>query len=271
MPEVISQDGTAIGYDLMGEGPLVILVAGATQYRGIDRTRMPGLQRQLARRYSVINYDRRGRGASGDGAPYAVAREVEDIAALMAAHGGEARVFGVSSGAVLAVEAAAAMPRKIKSLALYEPPIDPALSAAHYRREHQAMAALAAEGRPGEMMRQFLLGMGMSEDVLSGFEADPVWSVYSAAGLTLEHDFRLLAEARRGEAPPEHWQNAIMPALVLDGDRSFPFIAGGADWVASSLHNVERVTLADQGHEYDPAVLAPLLTVFFERGSVQVH
>lgn len=271
MPEVISKDGTAIGYDIAGHGPLVILIAGATQHRGIDRTRMPSLQAQLARNFSVINYDRRGRGASGDTKPYAVAREIEDISALMTAHGGEARLIGVSSGAVLALEAAATMPRVVKSLALYEPPIDPALSAAHYQREHQAMAALAAEGRAGEMMRRFLLGVGMNAEVLTGFEADPVWPIYAAAGLTLEHDFRLIAEARQGDAPPEHWQNAIMPALVMDGDKSFPFIAAGADWVASSLHNAERVTLADQGHEFDPGLLAPLLTVFFERGSVQVH
>lgn len=271
MPEVISQDGTVIGYDIEGHGPLVILVAGATQYRAIDRTRTPSLQKQLAKRFAVINYDRRGRGESGDISPYAVKREIEDIAALMAAHGGEARLFGMSSGAVLALEAAAVMPRTIKSLALYEPPINPAASAEHYQNEHRAMAALAAEGRAGEMMRQFLLGVGMDAEVLAGFESDPVWPIFSAAGLSIEHDYRVLADARISDTPPERWQNAIMPVLVLDGDKSFPFMAAGADWVASTLHNVERITLADQGHEYDPAILAPLLTVFFERGSVQVH
>lgn len=271
MPEVISKDGTVIGYDIEGHGPLVILVAGATQYRAIDRTRTPSLQKQLARQFTVINYDRRGRGDSSDTWPYAVAREIEDIAALISANGGEARIFGMSSGAVLAMEAAAAMPRVIKSLALYEPPIDPDASVAHYRDEHRTMATLAAEGRASDMMSRFLLGVGMSEDVLKGFQDDPIWPIYAAAGLTLEHDYRVLADARASDAPPERWQNAIMPVLVLDGDKSLPFMAAGADWVASTLHNVERVTLADQGHEYDPAILAPLLTVFFERGSVQVH
>ena len=270
MPQVTSKDGITIGYDVTGSGPAVILVAGATQYRAVDHV-TPILIELLAQHFTVINYDRRGRGESTDKWPYAVAREVEDIAALLDVAGGEAFVFGMSSGAVLALEAAAAMPRKIKALALYEPPIDPGRSGDAYRYEHMQMAVQAAQGRAAEMMSDFLLGVGMSGAELAGFKQSPTWPAFAAVGLTLEHDYRILADARGSVGPPERWQNAIMPVLVLDGDRSFPFMAAGAEWVASALHNVERMTLAGQSHEYDPKILAPLLAVFFQLGSVQVH
>lgn len=270
MPQVTSKDGVTIGYDVIGSGPAVILVAGATQYRAVDRV-TPVLIGVLAQHFTVINYDRRGRGASSDKWPYAVAREVEDIAALLGVAGGEAYVFGVSSGAVLALEAAAAMPRKIKGLALYEPPIDPARSGDAYRYEHMQMALQAAQGRSAEMMSDFLLSVGMPKEALDGLKTSPGWPAFAAVGMTLEHDYRILADARASDTPPERWQNAIMPVLVLDGDKSFPFMAAGADWVASGLHNVERITLSGQSHEYDPEILAPLLTVFFQRGSVAVH
>ena len=271
MPQVISRDGVTIDYDMTGSGPAIILVAGATQYRAVDRTVTPALSALLSRHFTVINFDRRGRGESSDKWPYAVAREVEDIAALIEVAGGEAFVFGMSSGAVLALEAAAAMPRKIKALALYEPPIDPARSPDTYRHQHMQMAVEAAQGRAAEMMSDFLLGVGMSREQLENFRQSPAWPAFATVGLTIEHDYRILADARAADTPPERWQNAIMPVLVIDGDQSFSFMAAGADWVASGLHNVERVTLADQSHEYDPTVLAPLLQVFFQLGSVQVH
>ena len=107
MPTVTSNDGTQIAYDSVGSGPPLILVAGATQYRAVDQT-TPELARLLAAGgFRVINYDRRGRGDSGDTQPYAVEREIEDIEALVTEAGGEASLFGMSSGAVLAAEAAA--------------------------------------------------------------------------------------------------------------------------------------------------------------------
>jgi pimeloyl-ACP methyl ester carboxylesterase len=88
MPIVTSKDGTTIGYDRKGYGPAIILVAGATQYRAIDPN-TPLMADQLAERFTVVNYDRRGRGESTDTTPYAVAREIEDIAALVDASAAE--------------------------------------------------------------------------------------------------------------------------------------------------------------------------------------
>src|SRR5438046_2572146 len=118
MRKVISKDGTPIAFDQSGHGPPIILVAGATATRLAEAS----LAAALAPHFTVFAYDRRGRGESGDTAPYAVEREVEDIGALINEAGGSAFVFGHSSGAVLALEAARLLPTKITKLALYEPP-----------------------------------------------------------------------------------------------------------------------------------------------------
>src|SRR5260221_7661807 len=118
--EVLSKDGTAIAFDRIGNGPPVILVDGALCYRGIGQSGQ--LAELLAQHFTVFTYDRRGRGGSGDTAPYAVEREVEDISALLSEAGGAAFVWGMSSGAVLALEAANRL-SGIKKLALYEAPL----------------------------------------------------------------------------------------------------------------------------------------------------
>ena len=123
MEQVESQDGTTIAFDRSGEGPPVVLVCGGS----VDRTSLAGLATLLDPDFTVCNYDRRGRGLSGDTPPYAVRREVEDISAVIAAAGGSAFLFGSSSGAALALEAAASgLP--VTKLALWEPPfiLDPA-------------------------------------------------------------------------------------------------------------------------------------------------
>src|SRR6266496_5041866 len=121
MNQVMSKDGTVIAFDRSGNGPAVILVGGAFQYRAIDPPTVQ-LAKRLASHFTVFHYDRRGRGDSGDTQPYAVEREIEDLEALIKEAGGSAFVFGMSSGAVLAVDAAA-QGASIEKMALYEPPV----------------------------------------------------------------------------------------------------------------------------------------------------
>lgn len=265
MPTLTSKDGTTIGYDLRGEGPAIILVAGATQYRAVDQKATPALADGLADRFTIINFDRRGRGESGDTAPYAVRREIEDIEALINLAGGQAALFGMSSGAVLALEAAAALPGKVTSVVMYEPPIDVEQPSETAWQEHAGMAALAAEGRAGDMMARFMTGVGMPQEAVDGFRQSPAWPAYEAVGLTLEHDYRVMAEATDGNRHPERWHAATMPVLVLDGDASYPFMKTGADWVAAGLPNASRKTLGGQSHEFDPAVLGPEVAAFLSR------
>ena len=127
MKTVRSKDGTVIAYDQLGEGPVVILVAGALQYRAFDQG-MKQLAELLSKHFTVINYDRRGRGDSTDTQPYALDREIEDIEALIDATGGSASLYGISSGGALAMEAALKLGDKVKKLAIYEVPYnsDPA-------------------------------------------------------------------------------------------------------------------------------------------------
>ena len=119
MTHVISKDGTRIAYERMGSGPAVVLIDGALCSRAFGP--MPKIAALLKDHFTVYLYDRRGRGESGDTQPYSKAREVEDIGALVQAAGGAAFAVGLSSGAALALEAAASgLP--LRKLAVYEPP-----------------------------------------------------------------------------------------------------------------------------------------------------
>src|SRR5262249_32465298 len=120
MKTVTSEDGTTIAYDQTGNGPPLVLVDGALNSRAFGLNRP--LAAILADRFTVITYDRRGRGDSGDTQPYAAQREIEDLAAVIDATGGPAHVYGISSGAGLALETACAVPAHVAKLALYEAP-----------------------------------------------------------------------------------------------------------------------------------------------------
>jgi pimeloyl-ACP methyl ester carboxylesterase len=146
MPTVTSKDGTQIGYNTTGTGPAVILIDGAFCFRGFGP--MPALAPLLAPHFTVYTYDRRGRGESGDTLPFALEREFEDIDALIQHAGGAASLYGISSGAGLALRAAASGLNVVK-LALYEPPYDDnnLAGAATYTRE--ITDALAAGSRGG--------------------------------------------------------------------------------------------------------------------------
>jgi len=262
MPTVISRDGTSIGYDRKGHGPAIIFVAGATQYRAVDRI-TPGMADDLADRFTIINYDRRGRGESGDTAPYAVQREIEDIEALIDLVGGEAGLYGMSSGAVLALEAGVKLPGKVTGVLLYEPPIDPEQSSASAWEQHAEMVALSEKGDADGMMAAFMSGVGMPPEALEGFRQSPAWPAFAAVGLTIEHDYRVMAEATDGDRPPPRWQDITVPVLVVNGDASFPFIEAGGAWVAAAVPGAKRRVLAGQSHEFDPKVLGPVLAEFF--------
>src|SRR5262245_54767576 len=119
MPTVQSKDGTTIAYDRAGNGPALILVDGAMCYRAFGPSR--DLAPRLTQWFTVYIYDRRGRGESGDTQPYSTDREVEDLEALIGVAGGHAMLYGVSSGAALALDTASKV-RGVDKLILYEAP-----------------------------------------------------------------------------------------------------------------------------------------------------
>lgn len=261
MQTTTSRDRTTIAYERTGEGPALILVGGALSSRGASAP----LAAPLAPRFTVYAYDRRGRGDSGDAQPYAAAREVEDIAALIQAAGGSAFVFGHSSGAVLALEAAAAgLP--IAKLALYEPPFildvsRPPVPAGYVARIRELVDA----GRRGDAVAYFMTeAVGTPADVVAQMRGAPMWPGMEALAHTLAYDGAVMGDTMRGNPlPPGRWDTATLPTLVLDGGASPAWIRDAARTLAATLPNAEHRTLPGQTHGADPAVLAPVLAAFF--------
>jgi pimeloyl-ACP methyl ester carboxylesterase len=264
MDTVASWDGTRIAYDRTGDGPPLILVDGAFQHRAIDPT-TERLAELLSPDFTVYHHDRRGRGDSGDTLPYAVQREIEDIDALIAEVGGSAGVFGMSSGANLALEAAA-QGSSIPALALYEPPMVVDDTRPPVPPDFRArLTTLIASGRPGDTVEVFLTeGVGVSPETVEQMHGAPVWQAFEAVAHTLPYDAAIVEDVTTGKPlPAERWRSVTMPTLVIDGGASPDWARNAVAALADVLPNAERATLEGQTHQYDPEVLAPLLTAFF--------
>lgn len=263
MASVTSADGTVIGYETHGSGPLLIFVPGALQHRAVD-PESPRLAAMLASGFKSVIYDRRGRGESAKGGSYAVAREIEDIEALIDAEGGPAMLFGLSSGAILALEAAAGISAKISMVLGYEPPIDTAQSRAEGLAELEAMETYKSAQDGAGALETFMRSVGASDDDVAGLRASPFGEGFAAAGTTLAHDYRIMFEATQDMTT--RWQAVHQPVLIVDGAQSWDFMHAGADATASALPNARRETLDGQTHEVAPEAIAPVIERFFLKG-----
>ena len=254
---VTSADGTSIFFEQRGSGAPVILVGGAFN----DRTTVAGLADVLATDFTAIAYDRRGRGDSGDTPAYAMEREIEDIAALIAHAGGTASVFGHSSGAVLALEAAAAgLP--IDKLVAYEPPY---ATPEHPRDDvlPQVQAQIAAGDRDGAV-ETFLTVAGTPAEMVEGMKQAPVWGWFTALAHTLPYDLEICGPGCRIRV--DHLAKISVPTLVIDGGNSPASFAEAAEAVVAVIPGARRETLAGQDHgvlQY-PETLKDLLTGFLK-------
>ena len=252
-----------IVYDRSGVGPALINVLGATATRGMvaqqgnDEATMP---------FTVYTYDRRGRGDSGDTAPYAVEREVEDLAAMIEAVGGSAFVFGHSSGAVLALRAAGQLGNQIQKLALYEPPfvIDdsrspiPADYVAHLRD-------LIAAGQPEAALAYFMtVAVGIPAEYIDGMKQAPFWASSVAVAHTISYDGEIIGDTMYGNPATLALFAAITtPTLVMVGSNSPPYQQNAVATLTKVLPNAQYRSMAGQDHGIAPEVLAPALTEFF--------
>lgn len=271
MNSVQSKDGTTIAFDRLGQGPSVIMVGGAFSHR-----RWKGwvqLAELLAERFTVINYDRRGRGDSGDTPPYAVERELEDLEALIDVVGGSAHVCGMSSGGVLALRAASSG-LAIRRLATYQPPfmLDetghlPPLDFATRLDE------LTAADRRGDAVTWFMTkGMGAPALFVNLMRiAPPLWSRLKAVAHTLPYDLAVMGDTVTGKPlTPEPWASIATPTLVINGGKSPASLGTAADALAELMPNARRCRLEGQSHNVSMKVLAPVLEAFFtsegERG-----
>jgi pimeloyl-ACP methyl ester carboxylesterase len=262
--EVFSKDGTAIAFDRTGNGPPVILIDGALCYRGMGQSGQ--LAKLLAQQFTVFTYDRRGRGASADTAPYAMEREVEDIAALLGEAGGSAFVWGTSSGAVLALEAANRL-SGIKKLALYEAPfiVDDARPTTEDGWD-RISGAVAADCR-SDAVKLFLEVVGVPGFVRALMPLMiPVWSKLKAVAHTLPYDGAIVRDNQRGKPlPAGRWASVTIPVLVMDGGNSPAWMRHANRALANVLPNAQYRTLVRQTHRLRPKAHAPILVEFFKQ------
>ena len=215
MSHVTSKDGTRIAYERLGSGPALLMIDGALCSRAFGP--MPKIAALLAEHFTVYLYDRRGRGESGDTQPYAKAREVEDIQAVIAAAGGSAYAAGLSSGAALALEAAASgVP--IKKLAVYEPPfiVD---DARHAQLDHEAkLKALVAAGERGDAVKYFMRNGPRTGLVIFMMQLMPnVWPKLKAVAHTLPYDAAIMGDFT---VPAARIASIRVPTLVMDGEKT---------------------------------------------------
>jgi pimeloyl-ACP methyl ester carboxylesterase len=269
MQTVHSADGTTIAFDRSGQGPSLILVAGATASRS-DEARLAAA---LVPYFAGFAYDRRGRGDSGDTVPYAVEREVEDIDALIDEAGGSAFVFGHSSGAVLALEAARLLRTKIAKLALYEPPFIIDDSRPPAPKDYLArLNGLLAAGRRGDAVELFQTEVGIPAEMIAMTRKSPMWPALEAVAPTLPYDITIMGDTQSGSPLPlRKWAAVRVPTLVMDGtlflgrEESHAFMRHGADELASTLPDAQRRTLEGQDHGPADHVLVAALKKFFIR------
>lgn len=250
MGTVTSKDGTRIAFDRSGEGPAVILVVGAFN----ERPTGAPLARALEQQFTVFNYDRRGRGESGDTAPYAVEREIEDLDALIAEAGGSARVFGYSSGAILSLRAAA-QGSAISQLALFEPPP----TGARAGEIAPELSKLVAAGRRGDAVELFQTeAVGIPAAIVAQLRNAPFRPALEKIAQTLVYESTIL------KALPDGLTASVkVPTLVIDGGQSPEVMRQSARSLAEALPDGRYRTLEGQGHDIDPDVMAPVLEEFF--------
>jgi pimeloyl-ACP methyl ester carboxylesterase len=263
MNTVTSKDGTQIAYDKKGQGPALILIDGALCYRGFGP--MPGLAELLAPNFTVYTYDRRGRGQSSNGMPYTLDREIEDIDALIQAAGGTAYLYGISSGACLALETALKLGPKVAKLAMYEPPYNAQPGAMEQWKQYRKQLDQAlSEGRRGDAVVLFMKLVGTPEDAVSGMRNSPMWPMFEAVAPTLAHDADDIGRDR--SAPVDRAARLEVPTLVMDGGANLtmmPFMHDSATKLTKAIPHAQHRTLEGQTHDVKAEVIAPVLVEFF--------
>jgi len=259
---VRSKDGTIIAYSRTGAGPALIIVDGALCRRDFGPS--GPLAKELAPQFTVITYDRRGRGDSGNTLPYAVEREIEDLDALIQAAGGSAFVVGISSGAALALEAAN-RGLAITKLALYEAPFIVDQTRTPIGPDFlPQLEQLIAEDRRADAVKQFMKLVQVPAIGIFIMQLMPAWRKLKTVAPTLVHDITIVERYQRGEPlPANQWTAVTQPTLVIDGGKSPEWMRNAQRAIARSVRGATTRTLAGQTHMVSATVLAPVVTEFF--------
>ncbi len=259
---VISEDGTKIAYDRIGSGPVVVLVWGAL---GTKRAwSEPSLPSLLSTHFTVINYDRRGRGESTDTLPFSTKREIEDLEALIDAEGGSACIWGLSSGGALVLEAAAKIDKKISRLAVYEVPYndEPNAKQAALKYSERLTKLLAVDDRKGAV-ELFMRRVGVPDQMLADMRNSAMWQGLEAIAPTLAYDNAFMGQD--SSLPKDRLSTIKAPTLIIVGGASPPAMHNTAKELQESIPHADLRVLPGQTHDVNYEILAPMLIDFFSK------
>jgi pimeloyl-ACP methyl ester carboxylesterase len=257
LSRVTSADGTRIAFEKTGAGPALVIVDGAMCSRAFGPSEATA--DALGDDFSVYRYDRRGRGDSTDTKPYEVAREVQDLTAIVAEAGGTAYVYGISSGAGLALEAAASG-APITKLVLFEPPYTAeGRDAAPQREETSQMDALLDARRHGDAVALFFSWVGMPDEAVAQMRRSPEWPALESIAPTIAYDNAVMGD---GTVPRQKAAQIGTPTLVIAGSLSSDDLRRAAKSVAKAIPGASFRDLEGQGHAASPEALAPVLREF---------
>ena len=251
---VRTPDGTRIAYDRRGAGPAVILIGGAGQFRAADPATRELTDLLGARGYTAVHYDRPGRGDSDGSPPFTLDGEVSAVRALIAEHGGTATLYGSSSGAAIALAAAARVPG-VERLLLWEPPLGPdgGTDGAEFLA---GVREVVAGGDPERILGHFM--QDMPPEWFAGIRGGEHWPLYARMAPTVEADAEALAWTQ-SRPRSELWRGITAPAVVLLGRSAFPFFHDAADSIVAALPHARRATVAGADHGWAPADMADAL------------
>lgn len=260
MRSIRSKDGTNIAFEITGQGPALILITGALNYSkfGVVGDLVP----LLSDKFTVINYDRRGRGQSQSDSPWSIAKEIEDIDALIEIAGGSAHLYGHSAGAALALLTAAALGKRVSSTAAYEPPL-----CSGWRDELQTRLGiwqfkqLTSQGKNLELITRFMRYVGMDGTLIEETLASEHRDALIAMAPTLSYEARILLHTSHFM---RHQARLVtQPVYLLAGDQSFATVLKVQRRLARALPSARTLVISGQTHAVEAKVLAPILEEFF--------
>jgi pimeloyl-ACP methyl ester carboxylesterase len=263
MLTVTSADGTRIAYDRYGDGPAVILISGALGYRKFKKFEQ--IATALSEHCTVINYDRRGRGDSGEAGPVSVQREVDDVAALIESVGGRASLWGWSSGGAVALRAAAA-DIGVEKLAVYETPFKTDPEAKYPADDYGArLEQIVAAGDHAGAAKHFMRNaVGIPGPMVAMMSVLPMFRRFAVNGLTLTFDYAALGDHNMHGSPlqAEEWATVSCPTLVAYGAKTVAGLKHASRALADVLPNATLHELPGQNHNVSPSAIVPLLAEF---------
>lgn len=256
--KVTSKDGTTIAYEITGHGEVVILVLGALN-SGKSGSR---LARLLSSHFTVISYDRRGRGKSTDTEPYSPQRELEDIESLIDAVEGPVYLYGHSSGSAIVLKAGSKLHKQVKKIAIYEAPYsindEETKTATEY---YGKLKKLLRDGRKGDAVTLFIRSVGVSDKQIQAIKRMPMWKGLEAMAPTLAYDSEVMGEGH--SLPVTLLKSIKIPALIMHGGAGSDQMRDAALAISKYIPNAKILTIAGQTHGVSPKALAPVLKEFF--------